>query len=131
MKRLLTALLTATLLVFTTGCEIIPQDNAEAPVRSEEVVEAVTVAITTENGANEVATETINISEGQTVMDVLLGAFDVEEDNGFITSINGIKAEDGEEKAWFYEVNGEAAMVGASDYELSDGDEVAFNFHAW
>lgn len=72
----------------------------------------------------------ITIEEDDILMDVLKENFEIKEDKGFITSIDGIHAEKGKENkyGWLYEVNGKMADVGAADYKLKPGDKVTFEF---
>jgi TolA-binding protein len=69
--------------------------------------------------------------EDQTAMDVMKNNFELEETDGFITSINGRKADESENEFWSFIVNGEPAQVGAGSYELNDGDEILFEIDTW
>lgn len=73
---------------------------------------------------------TIEIEKDAILMNVLKENFDIEEKDGFITSIDGIHAEKGKENkyGWVYEVNGKMPTVGAADYKLKPGDKVSFEF---
>jgi len=64
-------------------------------------------------------------------MDVLKENFDVEEDNGFVTAIDGVEQDVNAQIGWMYFVNDEMAMVGANEYELSPGDVVNFDLQSW
>lgn len=123
---------------FLTGCSesTLFQEKetinvAEAP--SEEISYEVQVLVTQNNGEEALSDMVIEFEEGDTVMDVMEDNFEIETqyDGTFISSISGVKAEDGETLSWFYSVNKEEAMVGANEYELSDGDVVEFDFHSW
>lgn len=85
------------------------------------------------DGAEYITEKEIEIEEGAILMDVLQENFYVEtEENGqFISSIERVPAEEDEQKAWIFEVNGELANTGAAEYELSPGDEVTFDYQAW
>ncbi|GGC99898.1 DUF4430 domain-containing protein [Pontibacillus salipaludis] len=99
----------------------------------EQQEQLVTVEITTNNGEEAIAEREIEIEDGATVMEVMKANFNIEtgSNGGFITSIEGVAPKDGEQKAWFYSVNGEEAMVGAKEYTLEPGDTVSFDFHSW
>lgn len=123
---------------FLTGCSesVLPKKSestnvVEAP--SEEISYEVQVLVTQNNGEESILDTSLEFEDGNTVMDVMEENFNIETeyDGAFISSINGLKAEDGETLSWFYSVNGEEAMVGANEYELSNGDVVEFDFHSW
>ncbi|MGM8211648.1 DUF4430 domain-containing protein [Virgibacillus sp. W0430] len=94
----------------------------------EEIIE---VTLSKDKGDQVLEEKEIPIEEGAILMDVMKDNFSVEEKGGFITSIQGIGPDEGEEKAWMYFVNDEMAMVGAAEYELSAGDKVTFDLQAW
>lgn len=53
--------------------------------------------------------------------------FDIEDDNGFITSIDGHEQDEKDNKYWTYTINDEEVMEGASEVELTAGDKVDFS----
>lgn len=120
-----------------TGCSTAnnteeSQVETEETTEQEEVVESVvTVTISEDEGEVVHDEKEIEIEEGAILMDVLKEAFDIEEEDGFITAIDGIEANDEEQRGWIYYVNDEMAMVGAAEYELSEGDHVVFDLQAW
>src|SRR3954463_5780160 len=50
---------------------------------------------------------------------------------GFVQSIDGLAGNQGAERDWFFYVNGSESSVGASDYQLSSGDVVQWDYHDW
>lgn len=78
------------------------------------------------------------IEDGDTVYDILIEAaknYSIQiENNGsdkmaYIAGINYIYEMDfGELSGWLYFVNGESAMVGCAEYELSDGDTIEWHY---
>ncbi|QKY69229.1 DUF4430 domain-containing protein [Lentibacillus sp. CBA3610] len=104
-------------------------ENTDGELSEDEI----RITVSMDNGAEYVAEKEIEIEEGAILMDVLQENFYVEtEENGqFITTIERVSAEEDEQKAWIFEVNGEMANVGAAEYELSPGDEVTFDLQAW
>lgn len=62
------------------------------------------------------------IEEGALLLDVMKENFEVEDDNNFITSINGYQQDPDDNKWWLFDLNGEMAEVGAHELELEDGD---------
>lgn len=88
----------------------------------------VTITISEDNQETMIAEKTVELGEEITVLELLKKHFDVEEEQGgFITSIEGVTQNVESNHYWIYEVNGEAANVGAGDYELEPNDEVNFD----
>ena len=74
------------------------------------------------------------LREDQTVMRLLRSHFDVDTRFGgrFVQKLKGLSGKGAEEQVdWFYFVNGFEASVGASDYELSPGDVVQWDYRRW
>jgi len=136
-KKGLTYLLSLILAIgVLTGCgttnEAPEMNNSTNNTETQEVNEDVIhVTISKDEGEEVLSEKEIAIEEGAILMDVLKENFDIEEDGGFVTSIDGVAPEEGEQVAWMYFVNDEMAMVGANEYELSPGDEVNFDLQAW
>lgn len=134
MIRLGSLLVTISLLF---GCA--PGDSNEVPVdnnNQEEInandqnEEVVTITISTDDGEEMIAKKEVTIEDGAILMDVLKENFEIEEEGGFINSIDGISQNEDEGKYWLYSVNGEDANVGANEFELTSGDDVVFDLHA-
>lgn len=66
-----------------------------------------------------------------TLLELMERKFVVEQENGFITSIQGRAASTKERTAWMYEINGQMAMVGAADYRIKDGDVYHWDLRKW
>src|SRR5699024_9437050 len=101
-----------------TGCgtdDIDTNDNTSTIEQEEGQSVEVDIIISQENGAEILAEETLEVEEGSTLLEVMAENFDIEEDGGFINSINGIQAEDDQPYAWMFDINGEMSMVGAAD----------------
>lgn len=141
-KRFLQLITILSLVSFLFGCSANndPQEadlnnkesEAEKSESSSEVQEEKVVIIISKDEGSEIMTEKeISIEEGAILMDVMKENFDIEEEGGFITSIDGVAPAEDEKKAWMYFVNGEIAPVGAAEYELSAGDEVTFDLQSW
>src|SRR5690625_1392714 len=90
----------------------------------------VSITISMDNGEEVIEEKEVPIEDGAILMDVLKEHFNIEEDSGFIQSIEGESQDEDEGKYWLYTVNGEDAMVGANEYELTHGDEVVFDLHS-
>lgn len=134
-KWMLTLFTIFTTLVLVVGCS----NESTTPAEEEETVvettesqeEVIKVTISKDEGEEVLSEKEIEIEENAILMDIMKENYDIEEDDGFITSIDGVAPEEGEEKAWMYFVNDEMAMVGAAEYELEAGDNVVFDLQAW
>src|SRR5699024_12630433 len=82
------------------------------------------ITISEDDGEEVHAEEKVEVEEGAMLMDVLDENFDIEEDDGFITAIDGIEKDEEEGKYWMYDVNDEMERVGADECELSPGADV-------
>jgi hypothetical protein len=100
-------------------------------IASEEAEEVVLITITKNHNEELLTEKEAVIEDGALLLDVMKDNFDLEEEGGFITSIDGVEQNLDEEISWMYFVNDEMAMVGAAEYELSAGDKVNFDLQAW
>lgn len=66
-----------------------------------------------------------------TLLELMERKFVIEQQNGFITSIQGRAASTEARTAWMYDINGEMAMVGAADYRIKDGDVYHWDLRKW
>lgn len=113
------------------GSEDAGSEQTEGNGVSEQNEDTVLITISIDEGKEYVDEKEIPIEEGEILMDVMKENFYVEEEDGFITSIERVSADEGEEKGWIFFIDGEMAMVGAEDYELSPGEEITFDFQEW
>lgn len=90
----------------------------------------VRITITIDDGNQYVSEEIVQVEEGDILLNVLEDAFYVEEDNGFITSIERVSDDEDEGKYWMYYVDGEPSPVGAGEYELNGGEEITFDLQS-
>ena len=124
-----------TTLLLVVGCSnesTTPTEEEETGIETtESQEEVIKVTISKDEGEEVLSEKEIEIEENAILMDIMKENYDIEEDDGFITSIDGVAPEEGEEKAWMYFVNDEMAMVGAAEYELEAGDNVVFDLQAW
>lgn len=95
------------------------QENPEAST--------VTISIAVDGKEIEDGSKTIEIESGAILLDVLKENYEIVEENGFITSINGHQQDEDAGKYWLFDVNGEMGLVGVQEQELDAGDLVEFN----
>lgn len=120
-------LATITLLVgCSTASDDVKQDEEKVTTEG-----SITIIVSEEEADELYSEKEVTIEEDAILMDVMKENYDIEEDDGFITAIDGISPEEDEQKAWIYSVNDEEALVGAEEYELSIDDEVVFDLQSW
>ena len=94
----------------------------------------VTVEIDATAGEGELTSAEVELPEGATAYDALVAAADdvnaSDSDYGmYVAGVNGLAAGDfGDMSGWMFEVNGEMAEVGCSEYQLADGDVVTWTY---
>lgn len=66
----------------------------------------------------------LEVESGLTLMEVMKNHYEIEEDGGFLQAIEGYEQSEEENLWWVYQLNGEDGMVGASEYEVEDGDSI-------
>lgn len=71
-------------------------------------------------------TKTVTVKKDATAMDVVDQAFDVEQKDGFITSIDGKAQNEAKNIYWLFKVNGKDASKGANDVKVKEGDKLEF-----
>lgn len=120
-KRLLSIFLLLAVAITFVGCK--NNSNTDSTTSGEYSLEATIELI--EDGES-FKKETLNFNEGEKLLDVMKRNLEVEEKDGFITSIEGHAQDEASNKYWLYTVNGKMAEVGANQFELHDRDEVIF-----
>lgn len=118
--------------VVLAGCAT---DQADETQETEQTVEEV-------NQAEELAEVTANIDvlidgeqvadlskevtvpEGTYLMDVMHEEYDVVDEGGFLSAIEGYEQDVDAERYWMYYINDEMPSVGAAEYELEEGDTI-------
>lgn len=103
-------------------------NNATANENNEEDTVKITLSI--HEGSEYIDEMDVDVEEGDVLMDLLKQTFEVDEDDGFINSIQGKEPEDDDE-AWMIFVNGEMAEKGADELKPSPGDEVLLDLQTY
>lgn len=88
----------------------------------EEVTATFEVAIDGETLSD--LTQEVTVPVGTVAMDVMHEYYDIEDDGGFITAIDGNEQDLEAERYWLYYVNDEMPSVGADQYEIEEGDRI-------
>lgn len=139
LTRLGAAFAALVLAVGLAACGAAPTTDGSAASGADESQEqqatiSVTVEIDATAGEGESTTADVDLPEGATVYDALVATgADVnatDSDYGmYVQGINGLAGGDfGDMSGWMFEVNGEMAEVGCSQYELKAGDVVTWTY---
>lgn len=129
-------ILLASSALLVTACGSSSQEADSKPTTSTEssVVETtVSVSFSFEEDEKELAdlAKETDVQEGQSVLEALKDNYEVVEEGGLVSSIEGHEQVEKESKYWLYTVNDEQPTVGASDYILEEGDEVKWSLNAY
>lgn len=128
--RLSLALLVAVGLL--AGCS--PKENGATATSSSDITEStakteeITVDITLRQEDKILEQKEIIANKEASLMEVIQANFDIKEDAGFITTIEGVEQKPDEGFFWTYTINDEMVNTGAKDTPLSDGDKVVFTY---
>lgn len=124
MKKFVSNLFALAALLILTACgQAKTADNAASSASSSASGPTVELVVTKPDGSK---SETVTFEEGDSVLEILDAAYDIEETNGFITAIDGLKQDESKKTYWMYKVNGEVADKGAGELEPKAGDKIEF-----
>lgn len=124
MKKLIISLmLVASVLVGCSNNESVEAPNINPQIEINEVVKddrVVELTFTVDESANEL-----------TLMNILKSVANVDDEDGFIISVDELIVTEGSREFIGFYVNGEMAMQGAKDLVLKSGDEVSLILETW
>ncbi|MBO0454406.1 DUF4430 domain-containing protein [Candidatus Enterococcus murrayae] len=128
-KKILVFTLLASLLAFS-GCTTKEADSTDKSTTKEEVSSSkkaeVTSTITLLDGDKELSKKEIAFQDGEKLFDVLEKNYEIEDNDGMISSIDGHAQDEKNKKYWVFTINDEQVNSGAKDVVLKDGDRVVF-----
>jgi hypothetical protein len=134
MKKVFVVLVMFAGLLVTTGC----QGNTAATSESTQSTQSsvaeqnqVTATIIVNVQDKEVSTKEVQFQENEPLLNVMKANFDIEEEDGFITSIEGNSQDQKNSLYWVYTVNDEMTDKGAQDLLLKKDDTITFNLQAF
>ncbi|AUW96869.1 DUF4430 domain-containing protein [Streptococcus pluranimalium] len=119
MKKMLKPVILASSLFLLAACA---KDDANKKPEADEV--KVTVSVKPEG--EKADKKEVIVDQDDSVLEALDEAFDVEDDNGFVTEIEGHKQDPAKNLYWMYKVNGKMANKGAEENIVKDGDKIEF-----
>ena len=115
-KLLLLSTLSLSFVLASCGTEEVePKEVAEDTISA-------TITITSEDKT--VAEKVVVFEEGENLQEVMTETFDVVEEDGFITSLEGLEQSESENKWWTFTANDEMVNVGANEYILEEDDNI-------
>lgn len=124
MKRITLLFLSIVLL---TACS---NDTENTETNDSNSKDEVTISLTiTDHTSDTVIDESAyTVEEGTILIDILDDNYEIEvTEEGFLTSIEGASQNENENIYWLYEVNGEMANEGVTEYGVKDEDEITFD----
>ncbi|MFI3125371.1 DUF4430 domain-containing protein [Streptococcus suis] len=124
MKRLLRICVSVLSALVLLGCSTTSnQPTASSQIEETSQLLEATLRITTDG---QTSTKNVRFEAGDSVMDVLEEYYDIEEENGMVTVIDGKSQDPASNTYWMYKVNGSLAEKGAAEQILQEGDDVEF-----
>ncbi|MHC5268897.1 DUF4430 domain-containing protein [Enterococcus sp. LJL98] len=128
MKKNLLLLTAFTLgVVGLSGCT--DQKNPEVPATSTQastVQETAVATVIIQEDGKEITKKEVSFAADTVLYEIMSENFTIEDNDGFITAIDGIAQDEANDKYWMYDLNGEMAPKGAKEMKLEAGDEVLF-----
>ena len=124
MKKILSYIVLALSLVTLVACG--KSEAAKLTRTSSQLSQSqgkVTLILKTEKESKKKA---VNIQKGDTVLDVLEEVYPVQENDGFITEIDGISQDKDKGIYWMFDVNGKLGEKAANQLKVENGDEIKF-----
>lgn len=113
----------------TTNVEEVPESEEaaedateESETSSEEVTVDFDILIDGETVTD--LSEEVTVPEGTYLLDAMHDTYDVQEEGGFISAIEGYEQDEDTGRYWLYYINDEMPSVGAAEYELEEGDYI-------
>ncbi|MGX7204068.1 DUF4430 domain-containing protein [Enterococcus pingfangensis] len=129
MKRSILAFTLLVSLLAFSGCttkEAGTTENSSTEAVSSSKEAEIQASITLLDGEKELSKKEVEFKDGEKLFDVLAENYAIEDKDGMITSIDGHKQDDKNNKYWVFTVNDEEVNSGAKDVVLKNGDRVVF-----
>ncbi|GAA3024347.1 DUF4430 domain-containing protein [Tetragenococcus solitarius] len=128
MKKKIAAGLALFSTLFIVGCSN-EQDFADTNATTNQTTqEQVTATVEIEKEDQMVDEKEIKTTSDETLMEVMQDNFDIKEEGGMITAVEGIKQDEDENMYWTYTINDEMVNTGADETTLEDNDQIVFTY---
>lgn len=128
MKKFILGLVLSSFLMVGAGCSTNNETTTVSTNSSQEQT-AMKVTLTLVEDEKEITSKEVEVSEKESVLDILKANFEVKEDSGFVTSINGKEQDPKANKYWMYYINDKEADKGAADMTVSDSDKIEWRLN--
>ena len=102
--------------------ETVDQEATTSVADTQEVTASIKILIDGELQTD--LSQEVSVPEGTTLMEVMTENYEIVHENSFITEINSHQQDLEANRFWLYDINGEMAMVGISEYEIEEGDVI-------
>ncbi|MGT2910594.1 DUF4430 domain-containing protein [Streptococcus cameli] len=120
MKKLFLGLNTLVVAFLLVACQ------SAASVEEKEVDSNALTATLTVKFEDKTDTKTVHFEKDDSVMDILEENYEVDEDNGMVTAIDGVSQDVSKKTYWMYDINDELAPKGAEEMTVAEGDTIVF-----
>lgn len=128
MKKFILGLVLSSFLMVGAGCSTNNETTTVSTNSSQEQT-AMKVTLTLVEDEKEITSKEVEVSEKESVLDILKANFEVKEDSGFVTSIDGKEQDAKANKYWMYYINDKEADKGAADMTVSDSDKIEWRLN--
>ena len=118
MKKVLLSLCSVTSVFLLAACQ--PSSNQD--VETEKEFKATVVV----DFGDKTDSKEVTFEKEDSVMDILEDHFEVKEEAGMVTSINGVSQDASKNTYWMYDINDEMAPKGAEEMTINEGDTITF-----
>ncbi|WP_165007213.1 MULTISPECIES: DUF4430 domain-containing protein [unclassified Enterococcus] len=112
-------------LVALSSCTVPFTRSENTSEQTASVTQTATIVLQEEGKPFE--TKKVSFEKGEDLLTILQNNFDIKEEQGFITEIQGHKQKKQEQKYWMFTVDGKSATTGAKETKLGNGQKVVFN----
>ena len=130
MKKLILGFILSSFLMVGAACST-DTTQTTATSSTEQKQETITVTMTLIEDDKEITSKEITADKSATVLDILKANFDVKEDKGFVTSIDGKEQDAKANKYWMYYINDKEADKGAGEMTVADSDKIEWRLNAF
>lgn len=89
---------------------------------------AIEVTVSLIKGSEVIEEKEFSTTEEATLMEAMKEQFDLNEEKGMITSIDGITQDEAQGYYWVYRINNEMINTGANETNLKQGDQIEFTY---
>ena len=134
MKKIMMTAVTFLSVLVIAGCSNNNNDDSVASttktsestvVSSEKQEEQATIVLQEDD--KEISSKEVTFTDDDSLYDVMKNNFELEDDDGFITSIDGHEQDEKAQKYWTFTINDKEIMKGAKEVSLKSGDKVDFS----